>query len=62
MQLSANDDVHRFFTILATITPVGNRLLRKDPTGQMGAWKVREDLRKRLVKHLAKSGTDKQGI
>lgn len=40
----------------------GNRLFRKDPTGQVGAWKVREDLRKRLVKHLAKSGSDKQGI
>ncbi|XP_057374863.2 uncharacterized protein LOC130695822 isoform X1 [Daphnia carinata] len=39
----------------------GNRLFRKDPTGQVGAWKVREDLRKRLVKHLAKSGSDKQG-
>ena len=39
----------------------GNRLLRKDYTGQVAAWKVREDLRKRLVKHLAKSGTDKHG-
>lgn len=39
----------------------GNRLLRKDYTGQVAALKVREDLRKRLVKHLAKSGTDKHG-
>ncbi|KAI9554009.1 hypothetical protein GHT06_019281 [Daphnia sinensis] len=39
----------------------GNRLFRKDPTGQVGAWKVREDLRKRLVKHLARNGSDKQG-
>ncbi|XP_046453214.1 uncharacterized protein LOC124200900 isoform X1 [Daphnia pulex] len=39
----------------------GNRLLRKDYTGQVSAWKVREDLRKRLVKHLARSGTDKHG-
>lgn len=45
----------------ATASPSSNRLLRKDPTGQIAAWKVREDLRKRLVKHLAKSSTDKQG-
>ena len=46
----------------ATASPNASRLLRKDPTGQVAAWKVREDLRKRLVKHLAKSSTDKQGM
>lgn len=42
--------------------PDGSRLLRKDPNGQKAAWKVREDLRKRLVDQLAKNGPDNLGM
>ena len=45
----------------ATSNPGGNRLLRKDPTGQITAWKARDALRKRLVKQLTKNGTEKIG-
>ena len=45
----------------ATSIPGGNRLLRKDPTGQIMTWKMRDELRKRLLKQVTINGTEKIG-
>jgi len=38
-----------------------NAVARKDPSGRISVWKLRDDVRKRLVKQLSRSATDKQG-
>ena len=38
-----------------------NGLARKDPSGQLSAWKLRDDLRRRLFKQISRHASDKQG-
>ena len=40
---------------------VESGIARKDPSGQISAWKLRDEIRKRLVKQLSRHVSDKLG-